>query len=95
MRFPIESLNFQLKNGSDDMAENSRRQPIVAVLGHVDHGNGMFDYKLRWKGYGEDHDTWQTDDKCDGCAEEVIKYWIQLHQNQNHVLVQVQFQLLK
>lgn len=64
------------KNGEDE-GENGEEYEIESIIkaqAAVFEG-GKLGYLVRWKGYGEEHDSWVTESDAENAGELIDQYW--------------------
>jgi len=61
---------------------------VQAVIAHNEISPGNYEYKIRWKGYSEDHDTWELADAFTQ-RHTISDYWKKIGQEPNQKKVMV------
>jgi hypothetical protein len=66
-----------IDSGSTSSSESSETDDEWEVDYVVSHrlDRGVYLYKLRWKNFGPDSDTWHPARLIPGCCQLIIKYW--------------------
>ena len=48
---------------------------VEKILAHDFAKDNTLLYKIRWKGYGPDADSWEPEGNLDGCRALLAEYW--------------------
>ena len=67
--------SFQHADDSDD--DDSELYPVEKIVTHRCVGGGRkLQYKVRWKGYAPESDTWEPEEHLSQCQDEINEYWV-------------------
>ena len=67
--------SFQQDDDSDD--DDSEVYPVEKIVAHRCVGGGRkLQYKVRWKGYAPESDTWEPEENLSQCQDEINEYWV-------------------
>ena len=72
---PGDDHNTEEEEEQDEHEE--KQYEVEAILDKREDEDGVVEYKIRWKGYGPDEDTWEPEDNLD-CAEVLRAYELAL-----------------
>ena len=52
---------------ADSSGPSDNVYEVEAIVGHKHISSGIL-FKVRWAGYGEEDDTWETEENLDNCS---------------------------
>jgi hypothetical protein len=58
-----------------ELLEDEFEYEVEAVLSHRFKRGDKLEYLIRWKGYGHEHDTWETEENCSNSSDLITEYW--------------------
>ena len=62
-----------------DLVEGELEYEVERILDHVERKSRgrttKYDYLVKWKGYGPEHNTWEPQQNMQRCAELIVDYW--------------------
>jgi hypothetical protein len=68
----LRTTETALAESSSDASSDSQEYEVEAVRGHKVE-DGVVKYYLKWKGYGEEDNTWESESKLE-CHDILAKY---------------------
>lgn len=67
--------SFQHPDESED--DEKDVYPVEKIVAHRCVGGGRrLQYKVRWKGYAPESDTWEPEENLTQCQDEINEYWV-------------------
>lgn len=72
-----ETSDSSFQNADDLSDDGDDVYPVERVVAHRCVGGGRkLQYRVRWKGYPPESDTWEPEENLSQCQDEINEYWV-------------------
>ena len=71
----IEIIEPEEATEEEAAKSDRKRYEVEKLVEHLQGPQKNFEYKVRWKGFGPEDDTWEPEANLSSCQEAIAKYW--------------------